>query len=94
MKNFNFIRKPTVLSKSGFSSTTLHERIHAKLMPAPIFMGGNVSAYLEHEVDAVLAARTIGFTDVQIQQLVANLTERRHSTANELLNSLKVEGKL
>jgi prophage regulatory protein len=94
MINLIFIRKPAVLAKSGLSSTTLHERIHAKLMPAPIFMGGNVSAYLEHEVDAVLAARTICFTDEQIQQLVSNLTERRHNTANELLNSLKMEGKL
>jgi prophage regulatory protein len=94
MQEYNFIRKQAVLAKSGFGSTTLHERVHARLMPAPINLGGSVSAYLSHEIDAVLAARAAGFTDEQVKTIVISLEEKRKDSANQLLQALKLRGAL
>jgi prophage regulatory protein len=94
MQSYIFIRKQAVLAKSGIGSTTLHERVHANLMPAPINLGGSVSAYLSHEIDAVLAARAAGFNDEQVKTIVINLEAKRKDNATELLNSLRAGGAL
>lgn len=94
MQEIKFIRKPEVLYMAGFGSTTLHERVTSKLMCSPIRLGGNVSAYLKHEVEAVLSARTAGFSDEQVKDLVVNLEGKREEVNTALMNSLKERGML
>lgn len=89
---YNFMRKAGVIEKTGYKSTALWERVKDGTMPPPINLGGNVSAYLQHEIDAVLSARSIGYNDDQIKALVKSLVEQRKTAANDLLQSLKVAG--
>jgi prophage regulatory protein len=89
---YNYVRKPQVLKRFNFGSTALHDRVITKRFTSPLNCGGNVSAYLEHEVDAMAAAYAIGLNDEQMKELVLKLEAQRVTEAQELLKSLKFAG--
>ena len=79
---FQIIRRPELLKQYGFSNTTLHNRIKAGLMPSPLSLGGlRAVGWLEHELNAVLAAMIAGKSEDHIRALVSHLVDQRKNAA-------------
>jgi prophage regulatory protein len=72
-----FVRLPTVLARRGTSSSTTYRHVAAGLLPPPVKLGPNTSAWVEHELDAVDAARVAGATEDEVRSLVAKLVAER-----------------
>lgn len=71
-------RKPEVLEATGFKKSTLYTRIKAGLMPPPISLGGlRAVGWIEHEIQAVIAAMCSGASQDEIKELVQELISRR-----------------
>ena len=94
MTETKYLRRQELLSLLRIKSTALHDRVKNKQMVTPISYGGKLSVYPEHEVQAISAAHSLGFTDAQIKDLVINLEEKREASAKALLKQLKSEGRL
>jgi prophage regulatory protein len=77
MKYPVLIRKPDVLKKVPISSTTLYDRIKNGLFPPSIQLGGHSVAWLEEEVDSVIAALIRGQSTSDIKNLVSQLVAKR-----------------
>lgn len=52
-----FLRKRAVLTRTGISNTAMYEAIAAGTFPRSIALGARSVAWLEHEVEAWMAAR-------------------------------------
>ena len=71
-------RKPEVLEATGFKKSTLYTRIKDGLMPPPISLGGlRAVGWIDHEVQAVIAAMCSGASQEEIKQLVTELVAKR-----------------
>lgn len=71
-------RKADVLDITGFKKSTLYTRIKAGLMPPPISLGGaRAVGWIDHEIQAVLAAMCVGTPPEQIKLIVQELIEKR-----------------
>lgn len=57
--------------------TDLYDKIKAGLWPPPVKLGVRTVAWIEHECDAVLAARVRGENDDAIRELVAEMVAAR-----------------
>lgn len=57
--------------------STLYDAIRRGVWPPPIRLGANSVAWLDHESQAVLAARVAGNSDDQIRGLVKELVAAR-----------------
>jgi prophage regulatory protein len=71
------LRLPTVLERTGYSRSRLYARISEGLFPRPISLGPRVTAWPEHEVDAVIAAHIREITDAELAQLVSEIHTKR-----------------
>jgi prophage regulatory protein len=74
-------RKPEVLKRLGISKSTLHLKINQQLFPPAIALGARSIGFLQHEIDAVLAAMVAGKNNKEIQSLVAELVAQRKLAA-------------
>jgi len=70
-------RTTQLLERIGFSRSTLHERINAKLWCPPISLGGRAVGYLRHESDELIAAYANEFSPEELRGLVAKLVIER-----------------
>lgn len=70
-------RKPEVLAQTGFSKSTLYNRINDGLFIPPISLGARAVAFVASEVDAVIQAMIAEKTPEQIKALVSNLIQQR-----------------
>lgn len=86
--NCKIIRRPSTLERVGCSKTTLHSLEKRKLFVSSISIGERAVGYLEHEVQALIAARAANKSDEEIRLLVVKLEEQRKQTANTYLCSL------
>lgn len=64
---FRLIRRPAVLSRTGWSRGTLHNRVKAGEFPAPVPTGPRTIAWVEAEVDAYMAA-CVAERDARVQR--------------------------
>jgi len=71
------LRKPAVIQKTLKPHASLYKDIKEGLFPEPVKLSKQVSAWLEHEIDQVLAARIRGCDDNEIRSLVEKLEEDR-----------------
>lgn len=71
------LRMRPMLDKGGRTKTPVYRDIGAGLWPRGVKLGAREVAWPEHEIDAVLAARTAGQTDEQVKALVQRLHEAR-----------------
>lgn len=94
MIKLSYLRRQELLSLLRIKSTALFDRVKNKQMVSPIHYGGKLSVYPEHEVQAISAAHSLGYSDAEIKELVINLEAKRAATAKALLKQLKAEGKL
>jgi prophage regulatory protein len=85
--NTILLRKPTVLSMTGFGTTTLYERIKAGLFTRPIRIGARLSAWRASEVDEINRAIVAGKTDAEIRDLVKTLENARVEASRGQLSS-------
>ena len=86
--NYYVNRKPEVLERFGFSNTTLHNLQKRKLFVSSINIGERAVGFLEHELQAIIAARAANQSDAEIRVLVERLEEQRKQSANGFLNAL------
>jgi len=70
-------RKPDVLSRTGFSRSTLHTRIEEGLFVPPISLGSRAVAFFELETNTVIAAMIAGKSKDEIKELVKSLVAQR-----------------
>jgi prophage regulatory protein len=78
MRNVVLERKPRVTARTGWSRSTLHEKIHEGLFPAPVKIG-TLSTWPDFETDQILAARIAGRSEDEIRVLVRRLIDARKS---------------
>ena len=77
----NIMRKPETLKKLGLSKSTLHARINDGLLPPPVSLGARAVGFIEHEIEAVLAAIVAEKSNDEIRNLVSNLVLQRQIAA-------------
>ncbi|MEP1384363.1 MAG: AlpA family phage regulatory protein [Paraglaciecola sp.] len=82
------IRKPEACELAGLSNTSLFEQTKEEIFPPPISIGARAVGFLFHEVQAVLAARSVGKSDDEIRDIVRSLIKQRQDSANALLAKL------
>ncbi len=78
--SFRILKKPEVLSSTGWSRSTLHTRIKENLFVPPISLGERAIGFLAHETNSVLAAMVAGQSKEQIKALVASLVAQRKNS--------------
>ena len=71
------IRKPQVLALTGYSRSTLFNRINNGLFPKQISLGARAVGFVASEVDAVVQAMIEEQTPEQINALVRKLKDSR-----------------
>jgi hypothetical protein len=59
-------------------------------LPPPINIGPRTSVYSAQELDAVMSAYSVGYTDDQIKKLVLDLVEQRKIALKEYLDMMEV----
>ena len=78
IKSFSkIIRRPEVLNKTGWSKSTLYNRINDGLFPTPISLGVRAVGFVESECDKVVQAMIAGYTEQQLKALVQSIISNR-----------------
>lgn len=86
--NLKVIRKPEACNLAGLSNTSIFEQTKAGMFPPPISLGARAVGFISHEVQAVIAARSVGKSDSEIKDIVKSLVKQREQSANDLLKHL------
>lgn len=79
------LRKPEALKKTGLGATSFYYQIKKGVMPPPIKLGEKAAAYLEHELDAVIACRAGGGTESDLREVVEYLVNHREYLFDQVL---------
>lgn len=72
-----FVRLPATLQQLAIGKTTLYARIAKGTFPPPVKFSERVSAWPQHEVDAVLRALLRSASEDDLRALVAHLIRLR-----------------
>tara|TARA_B100000745_G_scaffold182046_1_gene119257 strand:+ start:5699 stop:5974 length:276 start_codon:yes stop_codon:yes gene_type:complete len=80
-----YLRKKDVTELTAMGSTSLYYDVQAGYFPPPIAIGPRAAGYLEHEVQAVLAAKAAGYTPDQLKELVQQLIAKRETFMQQFL---------
>ena len=86
--NLKVIRKPEACNLAGMSNTSLFEQTRAGIFPPPIPLGARAVGFFLHEIQTILAARSVGKSDDDIRLIVQALIRQRETSANALLKHL------
>jgi prophage regulatory protein len=71
------LRRPEVLNLTGWSKSTLYNRIDSQHFIKPISLGERSVGFVSNEVHAILHAMIEEQTPEQIKQLVSDLIKQR-----------------
>ncbi len=74
-----FIKIREIQTRTQLARSTIYYHIKLGVLPNPIKLGGRASAWLEHEINQILAARIAGYSDEAIISLVQQLENDRPS---------------
>lgn len=74
-------RAAQLLSRYSIGSTSLYRRVEEGLLPPPVRIGPNTSAWPQHELDVIDRARLAGADDAKIRGLVQQLVIARKEAA-------------
>jgi prophage regulatory protein len=75
---FNILRKPEVIRRSGYPTSTLYERMSRGLYPRPAAkLGARAVGWSEDHVERTNAALLAGASEDQIRALVAEMNAGR-----------------
>tara|TARA_R110002060_G_scaffold55797_1_gene66240 strand:+ start:1149 stop:1433 length:285 start_codon:yes stop_codon:yes gene_type:complete len=89
--NLKIIRKPEACALAGLSNTSLFEQTRAGIFPPSISIGARAVGFISHEIQTVIAARSIGKSDDEIRLIVRALIKQREFSANDLLKHLEAK---
>ena len=78
---YAIIRRKLVESRTGYSRSTIYLKMSEGFLPSNIKMGANSVGWLEHEINAIIAARVAGKSDDEIKVLVSELEAARKLAA-------------
>ncbi len=81
MTPIKYVRMPALIQLRGTSHTTFYRHIKEGLWPPAVHLSANTSAWPEHEVAAIDAARLAGATDDEVRTLVRKLVADRRQQA-------------
>ena len=81
----SLMRRPKLEDRTGLKKSMTHDLMDKGLMPKPIRIGERAVAWIESEVDAIVAARIAGKSDDEIRKLVKALTVNRQQLAYDIL---------
>ncbi|MEI8645041.1 AlpA family phage regulatory protein [Pseudoalteromonas sp. Hal056] len=74
---FKIIRRPEVLNKTGWSKSTLYNRLNEGLFPSPISLGSRTVGFVESECNKIIQAMIAGYSEQQLKDLVHDLVANR-----------------
>ncbi|MAZ65496.1 MAG: transcriptional regulator [Kangiellaceae bacterium] len=80
-----YLRKKDVLKQSAIGSTSLYYEVQEGTFPPPVPLGARAVGYLEHEVQAILAAKAAGYTPDQLKALVQQLIAKRETFMQQFI---------
>jgi len=72
-----FVRRQEILLRTGYSNSTLYDRIGKGLFTRGVSLGGQVVGWPSDELSAINSARIAGKTDDEIRDLVDQLHAAR-----------------
>ena len=72
-----FLRLPAVMTRRACSRSVIYAESKTGMLPPPIRIGRQQSAWLEHELEAVLRARIAGKNETEVKKLVKKLIAAR-----------------
>lgn len=75
------LRFPAVKARTGRCRSSVYADIQAGLFVSPISIGARAVGWPASEIDALIAARISGKSDVEIRALVAKLEASRKAPA-------------
>jgi prophage regulatory protein len=75
------LRFSSLAEATGKSRSSIYRDIKVGLLPPPVKIGGDRSAWPAYEIDAINRARIAGKSDDQIKQLVSELVDARSRAA-------------
>src|SRR5450830_1659033 len=80
------LRLDRCLEKSGYTThTSIYNNIRNGLWTKPVRIGQRAVAWPDHEIDAICVARTVGYSEAQIRELV----DRLHAKRVDMLRNLE-----
>lgn len=79
------LRIDETLAATGDTRSPMYAKVAAGLFPRPVKLGRRATGWPEHEVEAILVARTAGVTDAELVKLVSTLHDRRKSRLSDVL---------
>jgi len=82
---YSLIRRKEVEGKTALKHSMLYDLIKKGEFVGPIKIGERAVAWIEYEIDAVIAARIAGKSNDEIRELVKALTENRKQMTDEIL---------
>lgn len=74
------LKLPVVKERCALGTTSVYEGVKKKTFPPPIKLARS-SAWVESEIEAVIAARIAGKSDAEVRALVAALVALRQQDA-------------
>ncbi len=81
------IKKDEVLALFKLSKSTFYVRINNGLMPPSVPLGERAVAFVQHEIQLVLAAQVAGRSNEEIKQLVSDLVSFRQDIYERAVKS-------
>lgn len=74
---YRILRLPKALEQSGYSRSTLYQRIADGLWTRPVSIGARAVGWPDFEVSSLIAACIAGKSDADIRELVTKLQAQR-----------------
>jgi prophage regulatory protein len=78
------LRLNEVLNKTGLKRSTIYKHIQGGTFPPPVKLSPYISLWPEHEVDEVIRAWIAGMDREVLQNLVAELVEKRKTLTEKV----------
>lgn len=75
--SLSFLRLPATLEHLAIGKTTLYARISQGTFPPPVKFGDRVSAWPQHEVEAIMMAIMRNATEDELREVVVQLVKQR-----------------
>lgn len=88
--NYKIIRFDEAAQMVGKGRSTLWNEIKNGLFIPPVSLGPRTAGFIESEVQAMIAARALGFSSEQITALISRLIQQRNDYASRLLEAVAV----
>ncbi|AYA64177.1 helix-turn-helix transcriptional regulator [Alteromonas sp. RKMC-009] len=88
MTQVTILKLSETLKRVNRCKTSIWNDVKEGIFPPPIKTGKTSAGYIESEVDAVLLARSVNFSDDQLKDLVEKLVQKRQESASRLIAEL------